>query len=174
MRKSRRWTLEEAQKLRARQPFMIFDEASTVPVGVWNALDPLLPAQQAAAIEYRVAHRTQAALAERNKLTAYLEQQLTLAGIRHLFVTEHRFDDERRFRLDFYCDAYKLGVEVHGGVHTSGRHNTGTGFESDRTKMNLAAERGITVLEFTGKPIKSGEAFCQLVRVMEQRGWKAA
>jgi len=44
----------------------------------------------------------------------------------------------KRYRLDFAHLESKVGVEIQGGVYNRGRHVTGSGYERDCKKYNLA------------------------------------
>ena len=68
----------------------------------------------------------------------------------------------RRFRFDFAWPDLMLAVEVHGAVHSMGRHVTGPGFERDREKMNLALLLGWRVLEVTSGQVGSCKAISWL------------
>jgi very-short-patch-repair endonuclease len=105
------------------------------------------------------------------KLEMLFAQHLTWTGMRSLFETQYRFDAKRKWRLDFYCVRFRLGVEIHGGTHSGGYHTRGVGFNNDREKLNAAAEQGITVLEFTAQMLSDGTAIAQTQRVLEARGW---
>ncbi len=72
---------------------------------------------------------------------------------------EVKFHPERKWRGDFvWGRPAMLIVEVEGGTYSGGRHVRGKGFEEDARKYNQAALMGYTVLRFTGKQVKSGEA----------------
>ena len=59
-------------------------------------------------------------------------------------------DTDRRFRADYYIPSINCIVEVNGGQLISGRHNRGgKGYENDLTKLNIAANNGIKVFQFT-------------------------
>lgn len=73
-------------------------------------------------------------------------------------VRELVFAKPRRWRFDFAWPDHLLAVETEGGTWSGGRHTTGKGFEGDCDKYNQAALLGWTVLRFTGKHVKSGEA----------------
>lgn len=152
MRPTRRWTESDLQSLDQRQYGLV----SAPPV-------PLSPE----AAEIRLAKIR----AMRHKLEALFEQHLTWMGMRAVFEKHVRFYPKRRWELDYLAAPLKLGVEIHGGVFSAGRHTTGTGFTMDRAKMNAAAEMGITVLEFTGAMLQDGSAIAQTERVLRGRGW---
>lgn len=74
------------------------------------------------------------------------------------YVTEHRFHPTRRWRFDYAWPELKIAMELHGGVHSGGRHTRGKGFVADREKMNTAIELGWRVIEVTPEHIKNGTA----------------
>ena len=76
---------------------------------------------------------------------------------------QHLFHPARKWRFDFAWPAHRIAAEVHGGIHTGGRHVRGKGFEEDRQKMNAAALAGWRVFEFTGGMVDSGEAINTLL-----------
>ncbi|MFM5462714.1 hypothetical protein ACET66_01290 [Aeromonas simiae] len=83
-------------------------------------------------------------------------------------VTELQFHPKRRWRLDFAWPDSMIALEVHGGVHSGGRHTRGKGFVGDRAKMNEAALLGWTVLEVTPEHIKSGQLRAWLLAAFNQ------
>lgn len=85
-----------------------------------------------------------------------LEFQMKAVGLEP--ETEYKFHPKRRWRSDFAFPDKKLLVEYEGGIYANGRHTRGKGFENDCEKYNNAALLGYTVLRFTQKPVKSGEA----------------
>lgn len=85
------------------------------------------------------------------------------------FSQEYQFHPDRKWRLDFAIPYLKIGVEVHGGVHTRGRHTRGTGFTGDREKMNEALILGWAILEVTPAHIKAGKAAAWVERLIKQR-----
>ena len=114
------------------------------------------------------------------------------------FVREHRFDPDRRFRLDFAMlpIEMKLGVEIHGDlfgrivecdkchgkvqrvlkdgravfVREGGRHTTGTGLQNDMDKSNCATLLGWRVLLFTSFQVKDGSALELIKKMMIMEG----
>lgn len=82
--------------------------------------------------------------------------------------TEYRFHGKRRWRFDFAWPEKRLAVEIEGGIWTGGRHTRGAGFEADAEKYNTAAEMGWTVLRYTPRFVRSGEALEQVKRVLGQ------
>lgn len=51
----------------------------------------------------------------------------------------------KRYRLDFAHPLSLTGVEIQGGVYSRGRHVTGSGYERDCRKYNLAYTSGWTI-----------------------------
>lgn len=51
--------------------------------------------------------------------------------------------------MDFAWPAYKLALEIEGGVHTGGRHTRGAGFEKDIEKYNEMARLGWRIIRTT-------------------------
>jgi hypothetical protein len=152
MRSTRRWTDSDLQSLAHRD------------YGLVSAPAPPLSAE-ATAIRLAKLRATRA------KLESVFEQHLTWTGMRAIFDKHVRFHPTRKWELDYLAKAFSLGIEIHGGIFSAGRHTTGTGFENDRAKMNAAHELGITVLEFTGAMLTDGTAIAQTERVLRTRGW---
>jgi hypothetical protein len=51
----------------------------------------------------------------------------------------------KRYRLDFAHSISRTGIEIQGGVYSRGRHVTGSGYERDCRKYNLAYTSGWTI-----------------------------
>ena len=83
-------------------------------------------------------------------------------------VIELLFHPKRKWRLDYAWEEQKLALEVHGGIHSGGRHTRGRGFVEDRAKMNEATLLGWTVLEVTPEHIKSGQLRAWLLAAFNQ------
>lgn len=83
--------------------------------------------------------------------------------------TELRFHPRRKWRLDFAWPEARVALEVHGGIHSGGRHTRGAGFVADREKMNEAALAGWLVLEVTPEHIKSGQLRAWLTAALAGR-----
>lgn len=64
-------------------------------------------------------------------------------------IKEHRFYQPRKWRFDYAIPAYKIAVEVEGGVWTGGRHVRPQGFLGDIEKYNTAALLGWRVFRTT-------------------------
>ncbi|MBO0505311.1 hypothetical protein FED29_017965 [Aeromonas veronii] len=82
--------------------------------------------------------------------------------------TELLFHPKRKWRFDYAWEEQKLALEVHGGIHSGGRHTRGRGFVEDRAKMNEAALLGWTVIEATPEHIKSGQLRAWLLAAFNQ------
>lgn len=82
--------------------------------------------------------------------------------------TEYKFHDARRWRFDLAWPEHNppVAVEIEGGIWNGGRHVTGAGFEKDSEKYNKAAEMGWTVLRYTPRYVRNGEAVLQVKRVL--------
>ncbi|MGE6283615.1 hypothetical protein ACLHZ9_01040 [Aeromonas media] len=83
-------------------------------------------------------------------------------------VTELLFHPKRKWRFDFAWEEQKLALEIHGGIHSGGRHTRGRGFVEDRAKMNEATLLGWTVLEVTPEHIKTSQLRAWLLKAFEQ------
>lgn len=82
--------------------------------------------------------------------------------------TELLFHPKRKWRFDYAWEEQKLALEIHGGIHSGGRHTRGRGFVEDRAKMNEAVLLGWTVLEVTPEHIKSGQLRAWLLAAFNQ------
>lgn len=65
--------------------------------------------------------------------------------------SEYRFNEHRKWRVDFAWPEQKLAVEIEGGIYTGGRHTSVNGFIRDMEKYNALAEAGWRILRF-GNP----------------------
>lgn len=83
-------------------------------------------------------------------------------------VTELIFHPKRKWRFDYAWPTRMIALEVHGGIHSGGRHTRGRGFVEDRAKMNEATLLGWTVLEVTPEHIKSGQLRAWLLAAFNQ------
>ena len=82
--------------------------------------------------------------------------------------TELMFHPKRKWRFDYAWPPRMIALEVHGGIHSGGRHTRGRGFVEDRAKMNEATLLGWTVLEVTPEHIKSGQLRAWLLAAFNQ------
>ena len=83
-------------------------------------------------------------------------------------VIELLFHHKRKWRFDYAWPASMIALEIHGGIHSGGRHTRGRGFVEDRAKMNEAALLGWTVLEVTPEHIKTSQLRAWLLKAFEQ------
>lgn len=60
----------------------------------------------------------------------------------------------KRYRLDFAHPFSSTGIEIQGGVYNRGRHVTGSGYERDCRKYNLAYTSGWTIFLLTAQMAK--------------------
>ena len=60
-------------------------------------------------------------------------------------VKEYRFDSVRRWKIDYFHEPTRCGLELEGGIYSAGRHSRPAGYKSDCEKYNHAGMRGITV-----------------------------
>lgn len=60
----------------------------------------------------------------------------------------------KRYRLDFAHANSRTGIEIQGGVYNRGRHVTGSGYERDCRKYNLAYTSGWTIFLLTAQMAK--------------------
>ena len=60
----------------------------------------------------------------------------------------------KRYRLDFAHPNSCTGIEIQGGVYNRGRHVTGSGYERDCRKYNLAYTSGWTIFLLTSQMAK--------------------
>lgn len=60
----------------------------------------------------------------------------------------------KRYRLDFAHPLSRIGIEIQGGVYNRGRHVTGSGYERDCRKYNLAYTSNWTIFLLTSTMAK--------------------
>lgn len=65
------------------------------------------------------------------------------------YVTEHQFDDKRRFRFDWAIPELKIAIEYEGIFSEKSGHTTVNGYTKDVKKYNLATIQGWKVLRYT-------------------------
>lgn len=80
------------------------------------------------------------------------------------FIREHKFDKNRKWKMDYANLGLLICVEVEGGVWQMGRHTRGSGFVKDMEKYNTATIAGWAVLRVTPQMIQDGTAY-QLVEL---------
>lgn len=66
---------------------------------------------------------------------------------------EYRFDDKRRWRIDYAIVEKKIAIEVEGGAYTQGRHTRGAGFVADMEKYNELTRQGWRLIRITPKDL---------------------
>jgi hypothetical protein len=81
---------------------------------------------------------------------------------------EYKFHPARKWRFDWYVDAYKFAVEFEGGIFAGGAggHNSVTGIMRDVEKYNAAAAAGITVFRF------HAENYKELLSILNNQNFK--
>lgn len=84
-------------------------------------------------------------------------------------VKEYAFYKPRKWRFDYALPAYKIALEVEGGVWTQGRHVRPKGFLNDMTKYNTAALYGWCVLRTTPDKLMSQKTLDMLKFAMKRK-----
>ena len=103
-------------------------------------------------------------------------------------IVEQECLEQGKFAFDFALPDLKIGIEVEGGVYArragelsvvggrlvatrgqKSRHTTGSGYEGDCDKYNLAAVNGWSVLRFVSPQIVRGEAATMISDFVRQR-----
>ncbi len=86
---------------------------------------------------------------------------------------ERKFHPVRKWRFDFAWPAYRVALEIDGGIFSKGKerlnHASGPGIQADHEKRNAAAELGWRVLVFTSadlfqRPLKTIQLVANLLR----------
>lgn len=90
------------------------------------------------------------------------------------WVRQHKFHPTRRWRLDYYFPAARLGIEIDGGIYAGGRHSRGQGMERDNEKLNAAALEGIVVMRFGPNQVKNGVAVNVISTYLDYYGNEAS
>jgi hypothetical protein len=80
----------------------------------------------------------------------------------------------RKFRSDFAWPAYKLLVEIEGGIWRAGggAHSHPIDIERDIERRQHAVLLGFFMLPVITDQVKKGEAIIIVQRVLASRGWK--
>ena len=85
------------------------------------------------------------------------------------FVNEYRFDESRRYRLDFAIIDKKIGFEIEGigprGRET--RHQRFKGYMEDCEKYNLAVSQGWRIYRIPTPWINSKQYAHKLIKFLE-------
>ena len=85
------------------------------------------------------------------ELEAYLKAKYTEVE------KEYRFDVKRKYRFDFCLLNQRIALEIEGGLWVTSRHRTGSGYQEDMRKYNLAASLGWWVFRFSYKDLQQKE-----------------
>lgn len=100
---------------------------------------------------------------KRTCLTVF-EQLLINEGLK--FEKEYKFHQKRKWRIDYFIDGkVKLGIEIEGGIWSSGRHTRPSGFIADIEKYNALTEHGIYLFRITYDNINSKETIDMIKRI---------
>lgn len=86
---------------------------------------------------------------------AHIKWVLQKRGI--IFVEEHRFHTQRKFRFDIALLQFKIAAEYEGIYSKKSRHTTQKGYTRDTVKYNVAAIEGWKVLRYTSGTYKDFE-----------------
>ena len=73
----------------------------------------------------------------------------------------------KRYRLDFAHPKSRTGIEIQGGVFNRGRHVTGSGYERDCRKYNLAYTSNWTIFLLTSTMAKDAIWFSVIAAHIE-------
>ena len=97
-------------------------------------------------------------------------------------VYELQYIPKRRFRLDIAWPAYKIGIEVQGGIHPfprkrkdgttvlmPGAHGTTAGIRRDNEKSNLGLLEGWAVIRVEPKELCMSDTAGMVRRLIEMR-----
>jgi very-short-patch-repair endonuclease len=101
----------------------------------------------------------------RSPLEVLLAWQMDAVGM--TYVSEYRFHEERKWRVDFAFERARLAIEIEGGGWVNGRHNRGAGMEKDIEKYNALTLAGWRLLRFSGAMVKSGLALQTIERALK-------
>lgn len=75
----------------------------------------------------------------------------------------------KRYRLDFAHPNSRTGIEIQGGVYNRGRHVTGSGYERDCKKYNLAYTSDWTIFLLTNAMAKDATWLALIASHISQR-----
>lgn len=67
------------------------------------------------------------------------------------FVSEHQFDEKRKYRFDWAVPSLMVAIEYEGIMSKKSGHTTITGFTKDCQKYNLATTLGWRILRYNAK-----------------------
>lgn len=85
-------------------------------------------------------------------------------------VRQFQFTPPRKWKFDLAWPAYRIAVELEGGVYSGGRHTRGSGFEKDCEKYNVATLQGWRLLRFTTRMLMDNptKAIQQIQTILDQ------
>jgi hypothetical protein len=96
------------------------------------------------------------------------------------FIAEHRFHEQRKWRLDYtivetlgkgeLTSNLGIAIEIEGAIWSRGRHTRGKGFQADLDKYNHATMMGYRVLRFSTDDIMRGRAKAFLAEHLKAEG----
>ena len=75
----------------------------------------------------------------------------------------------KRYRLDFAHSLSRTGIEIQGGVYNRGRHVTGSGYERDCRKYNLAYTSNWTIFLLTSTMAKDSAWLALIASFLSDR-----
>lgn len=78
----------------------------------------------------------------------------------------------RKFRWDLAWPAYRVCVDVQGGMYSNGRHLRVQGYETDLVKSALVQLEGYIALAFTPRQIDDNVAVMFIAAALAAHGWK--
>ena len=86
------------------------------------------------------------------------------------WVSEYKFDSERKWRFDYSHPDLKIAIEIEGGVWNRGRHLRGQGFINDMEKYNKASADGWTLFRFSTQQVEEGYVISYLIDYLKSKG----
>ena len=103
----------------------------------------------------------------KSELEELLAAQIRILGVEEP-VRQCRLVPGRRFKFDFCWPKHRIACAVEGGTWVGGRHTTGSGFERDCEKYNLATLLGWRVLRATSNMVRDGRAVALIEEALGQ------
>ena len=70
-------------------------------------------------------------------------------------IKEYKFNNKRKWRVDFYNPLARIAVEIEGGIWSGGRHIRPAGFIKDIEKYNSLSSFGILLFRVPAHQITS-------------------
>jgi very-short-patch-repair endonuclease len=85
--------------------------------------------------------------------------------------SELKFNEDRKWRFDFYYENPKIAIEYEGGIFDKGAsgHSSVSGIMRDIEKYNEAALAGWTVIRVTAQSVASGAAIRYIKKALEKK-----